>query len=231
MSLQVSPPSVDFQRPLPGPEIAMHLPKAGVEDVRVLGVDAQVYGTGLLADVQNLFPAFAAVQRAEDAPFFVRAKGVAERGHVDPIRVAGMDAHFADVSRVGQTAVPPGAPGVGRFVYAVAVGHVGADGGFAHPRVDHIRVGRRDAEVADRSAFEKAVGDIQPGDAGVGGLPDAARHRAEVEGGDVVGIARHGDHSSATRGADAAPTHGGPEGRVNWGCHWVCSGWGAGIVR
>ena len=76
----------------------------------------------------------------------------------------------------------PTAPGIGRFVDAVADGDINADGGFAAAGVDDVGVGRRHFQRADGRGREIAIADVFPVLAGIGGLPDAAADAAEIEG-------------------------------------------------
>ena len=116
-----------------------------------------------------------------------------------------MDADPADELAVLQADVLPAAPGIGRLVDAVAVGDVDADRRLAGAGVDHVGIGGRDGDRADRRAAHEAVGDAAPVHAAVVGLPDAAGAGAEVEHHLVDGIAGDGDDAAATRGTDAAP--------------------------
>ena len=95
-------------------------------------------------------------------------------------------------------------PAVGRLVHAVALGDVRAHVGLAGADVDHARIRRREREGADR-ADRLPVEDRLPGAAGVGRLPDAAVHAAEVE---VQRLGRHagdGEHAAAAERPDEAP--------------------------
>ena len=122
------------------PEAAPRRPAAGVQDARVERVHGQVHGAGVGAAVQHLLPGLSAVARAVHAALGVGAEGVAQGSHVDQVRVLRVHADAADVPRLLQAQVLPGAPGVGGAVHPVAVGHVDADGGLARAGVDHVRV-------------------------------------------------------------------------------------------
>src|SRR5262249_30983892 len=117
------------------PGRAQGLPESGVQDARVAPRDREVHRPHPLADEEHLFPRAAAVPRAVDAALAVRAEGVAERGDVDEIGVAGIHTHPADMTRIDEPAMGPRSPRVGGAVHAVAVRHVAADGALAHARV------------------------------------------------------------------------------------------------
>jgi hypothetical protein len=69
----------------------------------------------------DAFPVAASVSRTIDAALAVRAERVAERRDIHEIGIARMDAHLADVARVGQAAMRPRASRVGRAIHTVAV--------------------------------------------------------------------------------------------------------------
>ena len=108
----------------------------------------------------------------------------------------------------GEAHVLPGAPGIGGFVDAVAVGDVKPDGGFAHPGIDHIGVGAGDRDGADGGGFEEAIRDVAPIDAAILGLPDAACAGAEIERRGIDGITGDSDDTPAAGRADAPPMQG-----------------------
>jgi hypothetical protein len=56
--------------------VALRLPGGRVEDLGVGGVERQVVAAGAVALVEDLFPALAAIPRAEDAALLVAAPGV-----------------------------------------------------------------------------------------------------------------------------------------------------------
>ena len=133
--------------------------------------------------------------------------GVAKGSHVHKVRVLGMDPDPGHVARVRQADVLPGLAAVGGLVDSVAVGDVVADAALAGPYVDHIGVGVGYGHRTDRGGLEVGVGHVPPVGAGVGGLPDAARDRAEEERGRLVWVPRHGNHATASEWADAPPSH------------------------
>ena len=116
-----------------------------------------------------------------------------------------MNNDLADVAGIAEADMPPGGAGVKRFVDAIAVGDVAADGALAGAGVYHIGIGSRDGERANGGGVEEAVRDVAPVEAAIGGLPDAASASAHVKGHFVLGVAGDGDHASAAMGTDAAP--------------------------
>ena len=86
----------------------------------------------------------------------------------------------------------PGLARVGGFEHADAVGVLAADVGLAGAHVDDVGIRRRYRDGADGADGNALVGDGEPGAAGVLGLPDAAAHRAQIEGVGLVGVAGHG---------------------------------------
>jgi hypothetical protein len=183
----------------------VRLPKRGVEDARVRLVQGEVDRAGAIADEEDLPPGDAAILALVDAALRVRPEGVAEGGDPDDIRIGGMDADLADLARLAQPDMGPGAAGVGRAVDAVAVGDVGADRRLPRPGVDHIRIGRRHRQRPDRGRFQEPVRDRPPVRAAVGRLPDPTRHRAEVVGIGIARRPRHGHDAPAPERPDAAP--------------------------
>ena len=202
----------------------------------LLGVHRQVGRAGVVALVQDVLPRLTAVLRPEDAALRARTEGVPECGHVDEVGVAGMDADAGDMAGVLEAEVRPGCAGVVGAVYAVAVGEVDADARLAHARIHDVGVRLGDGDRADRGGVEEAVGYVLPVRAAVGGLPDAAADRTEVEDARVDGVTGDGDDPPGTVGPDAPPFEcafegfddGGGGGHYGW--HLVC-GSGPGIGR
>ena len=100
--------------------------------------------------------------RAEEATLLVWAVGMAERGDIDDVGIGRMDAHLADIARIFEAEMRPGLARVGGLVDAVAMRDIAANGGLAHANIDHVGVGGRDGDAADRGALEIAIGDVLP---------------------------------------------------------------------
>ncbi len=192
---------------LESPGLAVHLPEAGVEDPGIARVHAEVRGSRLVADEEDLLPCLAAVSGAEDAALGVGSPHVALRGDIDEVRVLRMNSHARDLVRVLQTDVLPGLPAVGGLVDAVAVRDVAADGRLPHPGVDHVGVGLGDADRADRPGLEVLVRHRRPVRPAVRGLPDAASGASEVVNQRLPAHARDRRDAPAAKRPDVAELH------------------------
>ena len=182
------------------PRLAIDLPEGGVEDARVGRIHHEVRRAGLVVDEQHLLPALAAVKGAEDAAVRVRSPHMALRCHVDNVGVPRVDADAGDLLGVLKTDVRPGGAPVGGLVDAVTVRRVAADGRLAHAGDDHVRVRLGDGDRADRGGLQELVGNRFPRAAAVGGLPQPAAGRAEVEDERLATNARdRGDTAAAER--------------------------------
>ena len=206
--------------PAPGPAAletprrAVDLPGGGVQDARVLGVQAQVHRPGAVVDEQHAFPRLPAVAGAVDTTLVVGAEGVAEGGDVDDVGVARVDAHPPDLARVAQAHVLPGAPRVHRLVDPVPVRDVAADTPLAHAGVEHVGVRLADRDRPHRAGAELAVGHVRPRHAAVDALPDAAARAAEVVDVALAHHAGHRGHAPAAQRTDVAPFETGELGLV-----------------
>ncbi len=127
---------------------------------------------------------------------------MADGGDVDQVGVLRVDDHGADLPHVPEPDEAPALPGVGRLVDAAPRDHVAADAVRAGADVDDVRVGVGDIDGADRSGTEVAVGDVVPGRAVIGRLPDAAARGAHVEGTGLLRDSRHRRDPAAARRAD-----------------------------
>ena len=171
--VHVVPPSVDRTRPsartagINRPRLARHGPHRRDHHVRILRVDRQIHGAGLIAGGIDEFPRAAAVARAIDAALLRRREQVPEHRDVDETRVGRMDVHAADLARVGQAHMPPRPARVRGLVHADPGRDVPARARRSRPDVDHVRIGRRHRDRADRTGLEKAIRDVRPGGAGV----------------------------------------------------------------
>src|SRR6266478_5532373 len=80
------------------PRLPARLPEAGEKHVWVGRVEADVGGAGVCILEEYPFPGLAAVLRAVDAAFRVRAEGVAEHRGVGDLGVGWVDDHCADLA-------------------------------------------------------------------------------------------------------------------------------------
>jgi len=136
----------------------------------------------------------------------MRTENVSERRDEGCFGIAGVNADATDVLGCLETDVAPAPARIGRFVDAVAVGDIQPDGGFPSAGIDRVGIRGCHRERTDGSASQKTVGDAAPIDPIVDGLPDAAGACPEIGHRLVRGIARDGDHASATRGSNAPPS-------------------------
>src|SRR3989442_11809236 len=89
------------------PGRAVAFPLAGEEDMRILGVENDVDAAGAVVEIENFFPRFAAIARAEDAALRVSAVGMAEGSDEGDIGIGRMDNDGADVAGVFSTDTLP----------------------------------------------------------------------------------------------------------------------------
>ena len=120
-----------------------------------------------------------------------------------------------DGQRLLEPDVRPGLAGVGRLVDAVALEHVAAQLGLAHPDVDDVRVRLGDGDRADRGGLEEAIGDGTPRQAAVGRLPQPAAGGAEVVLERPAGAAGHRLRAAAARGSERSPAQAGEQRRID----------------
>ena len=206
------------------PGFALAAPGAGVQDTGVGRVHRQVDHAGALVQIQDLLPGVAAVARAEDTPFGVRAEGVAERGDPGGVGIARVHQDLADLAGVAQADEAPGAAAVGGAVGAHARGNVAADARRAGAEVDHVRVGGRHRHGADAAGIDLAVGEVHPALAGVGAAPQAAAGAAEVEGVRLAWHAGGGGGTAAAVGPDHAVVQALQQGGVDQDVRVVAAG-------
>src|ERR1022692_2855345 len=99
----------------------------------------------------------------------------------------------------------PRQPSVYRTIDTVARGCIVADRAFAHARVDHARLGGSQGDCAYCRSMEKPIGQVAPGDAGIGRAPDTAARGAEIEGVALPGMTRNCYHAAAAVRPDQTP--------------------------
>ena len=185
------------------PRRPARLPQRGENDVP-LRVGGEIDGARVRVVEQRARPGRAAVRRAKDAARFVGPVSVPERGHEQRLRVGRIDENASDLTRVFQTDRVPGFAGVVGAIHAVAVDDVRTHVGFAAAGVHGIRIAPGHRERTDGTDRQR-VGDVIPGHAGIGRLPNAAADRTEVKRAPVAGHAGRGDGASAAIRPDVAP--------------------------
>jgi hypothetical protein len=205
------------------PEVPARLPEGSKKDAGVVRIHAQIGGTCIRVAIQHLAPGLAAVARAEDPAFLVRAKGIAECRDVDEIGVPGMDLDAADEPGLTEPQMTPGAAGIRRFVDTVAIGYIEPDLGLPAAGIEHVGVRAGDGERTDGGGSEIAVADTAPIDPVVDRLPHTAGAGAEIEYSPFFRIARD-RYDPATAGRPNAAPFEGVKFRCRAGkpCHGKC---------
>ena len=130
------------------------------------------------------------------------------------IGIQRIDQDRADLPRVAETEVLPGAAGVDRFVDPVADRQVGTLQPLAAADVEDVRVRRRHGNPADRLR-RLFVEDRRPRLPVIGGLPDAAIVDADIEDVRLLNDAGGADCAAAAEGPDRPPLQPAVHCRIN----------------
>ena len=156
------------------PRRALVIPEGRVQDARVGGIHREVAGAAeRIHALEHQRPGRAAIARPVDATFGGALPAITLRRDVHHVWIGGMHAHGRDLARGAKTDVGPRAALIRAAIDAIAIrGRLPANRLLAHADVDHVRVGWRDGDRADRTTAEVAVGDVAPVDAGVVGAPE-----------------------------------------------------------
>jgi hypothetical protein len=127
------------------PGRAARLPERREDDLRVLRIEGEVYGAGVVVLAQDFLPGLPAVSRAEDSALGIGAVAVSESGDEDEVGVLRIHEDLPDLAGVRKADGRPRPAAVGGLVHAVAVGDVGphvglagADGGPSGSTARHI---------------------------------------------------------------------------------------------
>src|SRR5206468_9502417 len=107
------------RRRIDAPGRTPRLPERGVHHARIAGTEGEVDGAGVLVLEEDLVPAPPAIRRAEDPALGIGTVGMAEGGQEHAVRIARVDQDAADLLRVAETDVRPGAAAIRRLVRAV----------------------------------------------------------------------------------------------------------------
>ena len=188
------------------PRTLTRLPQTRVDDVGIPRIELEVRRAGVLVLVEHFLKRSSAVDRSEDAALFVRPVRMAQHRNEQAIGVARVDDDVRNLLAVAKAEVRPRLPRVGRFVDAVAGGEVGPRDAFAAADVDHIGIGRRNGDGADRSG-RLVVENRLPRAAVVVRHPDAAVDEAGVEDIRVPRHAGDGFRPPASVRTDRSPAH------------------------
>ena len=176
----------------------------GCEDRPRVASECQRDRAGVGIPVQHLPPAPAPVRALEHTALGIRRVAVSERRDVDDVRVLRVHQHRADLERVLEPDVRPGLAGIRGLVHAVTGAEAGADVGFARTHVNHVRVGRRHRDRADRG-HRLLVEDRIPGAPRVPRFPDPAVYRPEIEMVRLPGHPGHCRHAASAKRTDQPP--------------------------
>ena len=185
--------------------VSIRLPQRDVHHLRVVRIDDQLVGAGLVVPEQDPVPRLPAILRSVDAALRIRRRVMAERRHVHEVRVRRIDPDLGDDLRLGEADVRPRLAAVGGLVGTAALNDVAADVRFTRADVDDVGVRGGDGDGADRRVVDQGIGHRLPRHAGIGGLPQSTARGAHVVLVRARGAAGHGDRSSATRRAQTPP--------------------------
>ena len=187
-------------------ETLLLLPHGGVDDVGILGIDADVVAAGVFVGIEHLVEVRAAIGRAEDAALRIGAVRMPEGRHEHPVGVLGVDIDLRDHLRIAQAQVRPGLARVAGFVHPVAHRKIGPDDARSAAHVNHVGIRRGDGDGADRTR-RLVVEQRRPGRAVVGGAPHPAVVEAGIEDIGLAGDAGKRPRAPGASRPDGAPMH------------------------
>src|SRR4029079_9167289 len=155
--------------------------RGGEDHVGLVECGCELLDPRRIVHEQHARPGRTAVATAIYAARVVLRVHVSLRRDEHTVRVARVYEDARDLLRLLEPDVRPRRPGIGALVHAVAFGHAAAGDQVAGADVYDVAVRWRHLERADHLGVLDAVGDGPPGGTGVGGLPDAAGGRSDVE--------------------------------------------------
>ncbi len=132
------------------PRGAPRLPQRCEKNVRVARIKRDIDAARVLILAQNFLPGLSSVGGAEDAALGIRAERVAQRSHVDNIRILGIDNHFPNCTRVMQAHVFPGLSAINCFVNSISMRDVAPNARFARSHIHDVRIRRRNRQASNR---------------------------------------------------------------------------------
>ena len=197
------------------PGFAAVVPQRGVQYPRVGGVDGQVRGPRVPVHREDLLPAPAAIAGAVHAALRVRRPDLPLDRDPGRVRVRGVHHDPGNLPGPGQPHKRECAAGVGGLPqpFALARGNA-ANRRFAGADIDHVGVRGRHRDGADGADGYLAVGEVLPGGAAVGGLPDTAPGRPHIVQAGIIRHAGDGGNAPAPPRADKAVFQRVEQGRV-----------------
>ena len=178
------------------------LPRRGVEDVGVPGIQHHVADPGVLGDVEHPLPGGAAVDRLVEAAVSAGPPQRPLRRDEDGVAVARVDHDLADVLRLVEPQVLEGSSGVAAPPDPVAVAHRALAVVLAGAEPEHV--GIRGIDHDRRGRIHRVVlEDRLPGGSPVRGLEGVPGGDRNVPSRPVVRVDRYvGDAAGAGGGAD-----------------------------
>ena len=169
----------------------------GIEHVWVARIEGDVGDTRVLADSQHGLPRLAPIRGLVQTPIASRIPERPLYGHVDDIRVPGIDQNLGDVLGTLQPDLGEAGAAIDRLVQSVAISHAALAVILARAHPDDQVVPGIDHHAADR-VRPVAVKDRRPRGARVCRLPDTPGSGRDVPGavlhrihGNVADPARH----------------------------------------
>src|SRR5215472_17647106 len=92
--------------------------------MRVLGIEVEIDGAGVIIFRENARPCFPSICRAVDAAFMIGSIRVAQRGYKNNAGIVRVNKDTADLHGISKPYVLPGRAAVQGFVNAIAEGNV-----------------------------------------------------------------------------------------------------------
>ncbi len=121
-----------------------------IQHVRIIPVHGQVDHSDFLVIVQDFPPGFSSIRGFKHSAFLIGGKKMTLCGHVDDIRVGGMDKDSPDMMRIFQSHVGECLAAVCGFINPVAPVRAPGCGVLSGPHPEDVRIGGSQGDVADR---------------------------------------------------------------------------------
>ena len=155
------------------PWLAIELPHAGKDDVRIGWIDVEIGSAILGIGIERLAPGLARIRRKEDATVRIGAEGMTHGCNEDAAWIARVQGNARDGHRLVKAAVIPSLAAVVGVVHAAADGDAVAYVRFTGSHPDGIGMFGIDGDVADGNGVWM-LKDRLPRDAAIHGLKKAA---------------------------------------------------------
>ena len=121
-----------------------------VEHVGVDRIQRQRADASVFVDLENLFPAATAVERAEHTSLSSRAPQAPKGSDEHALGIGGIEHDFSDMPRINETLVRPRLACIDRLVHTVAETRALSIVGLAGADPNDLRVRRRNHNIANR---------------------------------------------------------------------------------